>query len=88
MAMNVSFFLLILTLFALAFLTKWNQHVLIMLAVTTCLWAAMVWFVLEITKVQTRPDNMPLSGDLLPASEPDPKPETEIQTEAEGRKDR
>lgn len=43
--MNVSFFFLILVLFALAFLTSWNKHVLFLLGVTTLLWAAMLWSV-------------------------------------------
>ncbi|RSH93208.1 hypothetical protein EHS25_007561 [Saitozyma podzolica] len=59
LAMNVSFFFLILTLFGLAFLTQWNKHTLFLLGVTTLLWGAMAWFVVEITKVQHRPDNMP-----------------------------
>ena len=44
--MNISFFLLILVLFALAFLTSWNKHVLLLLGVTTLLWGAMMWYVL------------------------------------------
>ncbi len=44
-AMNVSFFLLILTLFALAYLTKWNAHVLMLMGVSTLLWGAMMWYV-------------------------------------------
>lgn len=43
--MNVSFFLLILVLIALAFLTGWNQHVLLLLGVTILLWASMAWYV-------------------------------------------
>lgn len=42
-AMNVSFFLLLIVLFGLAFLTGWDFHVIMMLVVSTCLWAAMVW---------------------------------------------
>jgi len=88
--MNISFFLLLLTLFALAFLTSWNKHVLMLLGVTTCLWVAMMWFailflawwwkaevsdrfVLEITKVQNRPDNMPLM-EVMGASDLDKPP--------------
>lgn len=41
--MNVSFFLLLLTLAALAFLTSWNKHVLLLLGVTALLWASMLW---------------------------------------------
>ncbi|WWC73617.1 uncharacterized protein I206_107589 [Kwoniella pini CBS 10737] len=59
MAMNLCFFFLLLTLFGLAVLTQWNKHVLSLLGVTALLWASMMWFVLELTKVQTRPDNMP-----------------------------
>ncbi|WWC95438.1 hypothetical protein V866_002301 [Kwoniella sp. B9012] len=59
MAMNLCFFFLLLTLFGLAVLTQWNKHVLLLLAVTALLWASMMWFVLELTKVQNRPDNMP-----------------------------
>ena len=43
--MNISFFFLILVLFALAFLTSWNGHVLLLLGVTTLLWGAMMWYV-------------------------------------------
>lgn len=81
--MNISFFFLIIVLFALAFLTSWNPHVLLLLGVTTLLWGAMVWyvlvaaiyavatsrgrtteltiprFVIELTKMQLRTDNMP-----------------------------
>ncbi|AAW45358.2 hypothetical protein CNI01800 [Cryptococcus deneoformans JEC21] len=64
MAMNGCFFLLILTLFALAFLTQWNKHVLLLLAVTLLLWGSMAWFVLELTRVQSRPNNMPPPIDL------------------------
>lgn len=42
--MNVSFFALILVLVALAFLTSWNGHVLLLLGLTSALWAAMVWY--------------------------------------------
>ncbi|KAI9638812.1 ER protein Pkr1-domain-containing protein [Dioszegia hungarica] len=77
MAMNVSFFFLILVLFALAFLTSWNKHVLFLLGVTTLLWAAMLWFVVEISKVQTRPDNLPPADPSDPTfaipAEPEPK---------------
>lgn len=86
--MNLCFFLLVLTLFALAFLTGWNKHVLLLFGVTICLWGSMMWcvilracfyicvvnrshtgihlhrFVMEITKVQTRPDNLPVEFDL------------------------
>lgn len=41
--MNVSFALLIVTLFALAFLTSWSMHVLFLMAVSVGLWATMVW---------------------------------------------
>lgn len=122
--MNVSFFLLILTLFALAFLTKWNFHVLMLIGVTTLLWGSMMWyvdqsihlpylseqaaeivrqragceaqnnsadkdvrFVLEITKVQTRSDNIPLDID----GGGDPKEEVVMDpgvTTSEGKKDR
>ncbi|ODN94811.1 hypothetical protein L198_04958 [Cryptococcus wingfieldii CBS 7118] len=64
LAMNVCFFFLILTLFGLAVLTQWNKHVLLLLGVTTLLWAAMAWFVLELTRVQNHPSNMPLSVEI------------------------
>lgn len=53
-AMNVSFFLLILVLFALAFLTSWNKHVLLLLGVTTLLWGAMLWYVVYALARETR----------------------------------
>lgn len=90
--MNVSFFLLILVLIALAFLTGWNQHVLLLLGVTVLLWASMAWsvkilhvahsmlrrfrFVVEISKVQQRQDNMPAQptdGLLADTATPEPK---------------
>jgi len=46
--MNVSFFLLLIVLFGLAFLTQWNIHVIMMLVCSACLWAAMIWSVLDI----------------------------------------
>jgi archaellum biogenesis protein FlaJ (TadC family) len=52
-AMNISFFFLILVLFALAFLTSWNPHVLLLLGVTTLLWGAMMWYVLHIHPERT-----------------------------------
>ncbi|WVQ84521.1 hypothetical protein IAT38_006675 [Cryptococcus sp. DSM 104549] len=63
MAMNLCFFFLILTLFALAFLTGWNKHVLMLLGVSALLWGSMAWFVLELTRVQTLPNNMPPALD-------------------------
>lgn len=42
-AMNVSFFMLLLVLFALAFLTGWNKHVLALFGISGFLWATMVW---------------------------------------------
>jgi len=44
--MNVSFFLLLIVLFGLAFLTQWNIHVIMMLVCSACLWAAMIWSVI------------------------------------------
>jgi hypothetical protein len=43
LAMNLSFFFLLITLFGLAFLTDWNGHVLALIGVNLGLWAAMVW---------------------------------------------
>jgi len=43
LAMNVSFFLLLIVLFGLAFLTNWNFHVLMMLVVSALLWGSMIW---------------------------------------------
>ncbi|ORX37623.1 hypothetical protein BD324DRAFT_622664 [Kockovaella imperatae] len=57
--MNICFFLLLVILFALAVLTSWNKHVLLLLGVTSLFWFSMLWFIAEISKVQTRPDNMP-----------------------------
>ena len=71
--MNVSFFLLLIVLFGLAFLTNWNFHVLMMLVVSALLWGSMIWsvpfsaclrllitrFVIEMQKIPARPDNMP-----------------------------
>jgi predicted MFS family arabinose efflux permease len=45
LAMNVSFFLLLIVLFGLAFLTNWNFHVLMMLVVSALLWGSMIWLV-------------------------------------------
>jgi len=45
--MNISFFLLLVTLFGLAFLSNWNIHVLALIGINACLWAAMVWWVVE-----------------------------------------
>ncbi|WVQ66428.1 uncharacterized protein L199_004609 [Kwoniella botswanensis] len=71
MAMNLCFFFLLLTLFGLAVLTQWNKHVLLLLGVTALLWGSMMWFVLELTKVQNRPDNMPPPTlDLIPTMSP------------------
>jgi hypothetical protein len=71
--MNVSFLLLLIVLFGLAFLTNWNFHVLMMLVVSALLWGSMIWlvpftaclhllttrFVIEMQKIPARPDNMP-----------------------------
>jgi len=46
LAMNVSFFLLLIVLFGLAFLTSWNFHVIMMLVVSALLWGSMIWSVL------------------------------------------
>jgi hypothetical protein len=48
LAMNVSFFLLLVVLFGLAFLTDWDFHVLMMLVVSTLLWASMIWQVMSL----------------------------------------
>ncbi|GHJ86957.1 hypothetical protein NliqN6_3359 [Naganishia liquefaciens] len=58
-AMNFSFLALIITLAAMAFLTSYNGHVLFLMAVSTGLWITMIWFVAEISKVQTQPQNAP-----------------------------
>ena len=41
--MNICFLLLLMVLFALAILTHWNKHVLLLLVVTAVLWASMLW---------------------------------------------
>jgi len=41
--MNVSFFLLILVLLAMAIVSNGNKHVVFMLVVSTLLWASMAW---------------------------------------------
>jgi hypothetical protein len=43
LAMNASFFGLILVLFAMAVLSSWNKHVIFLLIVSSLLWATMVW---------------------------------------------
>lgn len=43
--MNVSFFLLLIVLFGLAFVTNWDFHVIMMLVLSTVFWAAMIWYV-------------------------------------------
>ncbi|KAK4685033.1 hypothetical protein P7C73_g5127, partial [Tremellales sp. Uapishka_1] len=69
MAMNISFLLLVITLFGLGFLTAWNKHVLVMIVASTVLWGMMMWFVMEISRVQGRSDNLPLADiDLDSAS--------------------
>ncbi|WWD04211.1 hypothetical protein V865_002278 [Kwoniella europaea PYCC6329] len=84
MAMNLCFFFLLLTLFGLAVLTQWNKHVLLLLGVTALLWGSMMWFVLELTKVQSRPDNMPPPTlDLDPTISP-----AQDEVEQEKKKDR
>ncbi|WWC65912.1 uncharacterized protein I303_108534 [Kwoniella dejecticola CBS 10117] len=95
MAMNLCFFFLLLTLFGLAVLTQWNKHVLMLLGVTALFWGSMMWFVLELTKVQNRPDNMPPSSlDLdvdsasLASNDIDTRTSAEGQIEEEKRKDR
>lgn len=77
--MNISFFLLLITLFGLAAITNWNQHVLSLLAISSVLWASMVWyvlppapsdtrrFVMQLTAVQTNPENMPSTDMTIPA---------------------
>ncbi|OCF35162.1 hypothetical protein I316_03204 [Kwoniella heveanensis BCC8398] len=91
MAMNLCFFFLLLTLFGLYVLTGWNKHVLLLLGVTTLLWGSMVWFVMELTKVQNRPDNMPpsllIDGlDGTPSTPGDKQGQSEISVEP--KKDR
>ncbi|KAI5452391.1 hypothetical protein NCC49_000951 [Naganishia albida] len=69
--MNFSFLALILTLLGMAFLTNWNKHVLFLMAVSSGLWATMIWFVAEITRVQTQPQNAPppmMDGSIPSAS--------------------
>ncbi|WVO18512.1 hypothetical protein L204_106231 [Cryptococcus depauperatus] len=65
MAMNLCFFLLVLTLIGLAILTQGNRHVLLLIGMTTFLWGSMVWFVAELTRLQSRPDNLPPPSDFL-----------------------
>nr|ODN90955.1 hypothetical protein L204_05796 [Cryptococcus depauperatus CBS 7855] len=59
MAMNLCFFLLVLTLIGLAILTQGNRHVLLLIGMTTFL------FVAELTRLQSRPDNLPPPSDFL-----------------------
>jgi hypothetical protein len=93
--MNVSFFLLLIVLFGLAFLTNWNFHVLMMLVVSALLWGSMIWlvafsrlsqslitrFVIEMQKIPARPDNMP--PDLV-----DTTISEKTDATLEGKKDR
>ncbi|KLT45819.1 hypothetical protein CC85DRAFT_239911 [Cutaneotrichosporon oleaginosum] len=65
--MNVCFFLLLITLFGLAAITNWDKHVLALLVTSTILWAAMIWFVMMITAVQTNPENMPNTDMTIPS---------------------
>ncbi|KAL1412539.1 hypothetical protein Q8F55_000285 [Vanrija albida] len=66
-AMNISFFLLILCLTFTAYVSNWNKHVLFLLFTSFLLWMAMVWFVMEITRVQNNPENAPPADPLLAA---------------------
>lgn len=76
--MNMSFFLLLVTLLWLAYITSWNGHVLALLGINAALWATMIWFVMEISRVQTNPENMPGQDPLLDAGAAAPAPgETE-----------
>ncbi|BEJ13489.1 hypothetical protein CspHIS471_0306630 [Cutaneotrichosporon sp. HIS471] len=75
MAMNVCFFLLAITLVGLAAITNWDWHVLALLITSIILWAAMVWFIMMATAVQTNPENMPNTDMTIPADDASP-PET------------
>jgi hypothetical protein len=44
-AMNASFFFLILSLLFLGYMTDWNKHVLFLMLVSTGLWMTMIWCV-------------------------------------------
>ncbi|WVF68536.1 hypothetical protein IAT40_003304 [Kwoniella sp. CBS 6097] len=88
MAMNLCFFFLILTLFALYVLTGWNKHVLLLLGVTTLLWGSMVWFVMELTKVQNRPDNMPPNLSLENMDDASTSDSADATATVEPKKDR
>ncbi|RSH81002.1 SMK killer toxin resistance protein [Apiotrichum porosum] len=72
-AMNISFALLLLTLFGLMILSSWNLHVVALFVINAALWATMMWFVQEISKVQTNPENMPTGDPLL--AQPETKKE-------------
>jgi cbb3-type cytochrome oxidase subunit 3 len=49
-AMNASFFLLILSLLFLGYMTRWNKHVLFLMLISTGLWMTMIWYVYRPTK--------------------------------------
>lgn len=41
--MNISFALLLLTLFGLMILSRWNLHVVALFVINAALWATMMW---------------------------------------------
>jgi len=53
-AMNASFFLLILSLLFLGYMTRWNKHVLFLMLISTGQWMTMIWYVSQTTKTQSR----------------------------------
>ncbi|KAJ9096396.1 hypothetical protein QFC21_005218 [Naganishia friedmannii] len=57
--MNFSFLALVVTLLTMAYLTSFNKHVVFLMVVSTGLWVTMIWFVTEISQVQTQPQNAP-----------------------------
>ncbi|GMK56610.1 hypothetical protein CspeluHIS016_0304500 [Cutaneotrichosporon spelunceum] len=70
-SMNICFFLLLITLVGLAAITNWDWHVLALLFTSTILWAAMIWFIMMATAVQTNPENMPNTDMTIPAEDED-----------------
>jgi hypothetical protein len=54
-AMNASFFFLILSLLFLGYMTDWNKHVLFLMLVSTGLWMTMIWCVSWSRNLNERP---------------------------------
>ncbi|KAG0139559.1 hypothetical protein CROQUDRAFT_675065 [Cronartium quercuum f. sp. fusiforme G11] len=63
-AMDLSFFGLILTLAALAFITSANPHVLALILVAICLWLSVRWFVAELARVNRINEPVRIASDL------------------------